>query len=138
MLPGRPPIPAAVAFAALGISLALLAAGQAWLSVLRGALAPAVVVAGFSQLLAFFVSPVDPAINQTLFHVPLPGSVAVILLAFGILALDRSNRFAEFVSVVVPDFGPRGNGCARPADPSGHIRYIHNRMRRGNRALQSA
>ena len=105
MLPGRPPIPAAVAFAALGISLALLAAGQAWLSVLRGALALAVVVAGFSQLLAYFVSPIDPAINQTLFHVPLPGSVAVILLAFGILALDRSNRFAEFVSVVVPILG---------------------------------
>ena len=103
MLPGRPPIPAAVAFAALGISLALLAAGQAWLSVLRGALALA--VAGFSQLLAYFVSPIDPAVNQTLFHVPLPGSVAVILLAFGILALDRSNRFAEFVSVVVPILG---------------------------------
>ena len=106
ILPGRPPIAGAAAFAALGLSMAILAARQAWLSVLRGALALAVIVAGFAQLLAYFASPIDPAVTRTLFHVPLPGTVAIILLGFGILATDRSNHgVAEVVSVVVPILG---------------------------------
>ncbi|RBP11917.1 PAS domain S-box-containing protein [Roseiarcus fermentans] len=106
VFPGRPPIPAAAAFVALGLALALLAAERAWLVLLRGALALAVVVAGFTAVSSFFVSSADPVDNPTLIHVPLAGSAAVVLLGLGVLASSRPNRkVGELVSVVAPILG---------------------------------
>ena len=64
------------------------------------------IVAAFTGLLSYFISPIDPTANEALFRYPVPGSLAVFLLGLGAVATNRANRtVSELVSVVAPILG---------------------------------
>ena len=102
-LTGRPAVPTAASFIALGLALTLVNTRSAPLHILRAGLAVGVIVFAFTGILGYFISPIDPAVQRTSFALGVHTAVAFLLLGLGVLAPNRSsNKVSEFVSVAAP------------------------------------